>query len=84
MDKLWRSGPIAERISLTILITLSGRVYHLLGALNRSEMIQSEIDSSCLSVESSIASNFDRGFPNNWAEIVASICSGESKKKGKK
>ncbi len=84
MDKLWRSGPITKIISSTTLLTKSGRTYHLLGALNRSEMIQSEIDGSCLSVESSVASNFDRGFPNNWAEIVVKICSNCQNNKTKK
>ena len=66
-SKVWRSSPIAERLSPAVLITKTGSLYHLLGALDRQEMRDY---SQSLPVSDEIASKFQYGFPRNWMQLV--------------
>ena len=61
----WRSGPVSERLSSTLLMTRSGQLYHLMGTLNRDEM---EKESPELNLPT--MKKFKKGFPSEWQDLL--------------
>lgn len=61
----WRSGPISERLSSTLLMTRSGQLYHLMGPLSRDEMDKESPD-----LNQQMMKKFKRGFPSDWEDLL--------------
>ena len=61
----WRSGPVSERLSSTLLMTRSGQLYHLMGSLSYDEMAKEYPDLNQPTVK-----KFKRGFPSEWQALL--------------
>lgn len=61
----WRSGPVSERLSSTLLMTRSGQLYHLMGPLCRDE-----IEKEYPSLNQPTIKKFKRGFPSEWQDLL--------------
>ena len=61
----WRSGPVSERLSSTLLMTRSGQLYHLMGSLSRDE-----IEKECPGLNQPTIRKFKRGFPSGWQDLL--------------
>ena len=61
----WRSGPVSERLSSTLLMTRSGQLYHLMGPLCRDE-----IEKEYPGLNQPTIKKFKRGFPSEWQDLL--------------
>ena len=61
----WRSGPVSERLSSTLLMTRSGQLYHLMGPLSRDEMEKESPE-----LNQPTMKKFKRGFPSEWQDLL--------------
>lgn len=56
---------MAERLSATLLMTKSGRPYHLMGPLSLEEMAKESPE-----LKKKVLKKFKKGFPVEWAKIL--------------
>ena len=61
----WRSGPVTDRLSASLLVTKSGQLYHLMGHLNMEDAAK-----ELPQLSSQVLRKFRRGFPSQWKALL--------------
>ena len=61
----WRSGPVTDRLSASLLVTKSGQLYHLMGQFSVEDAAK---ESPQLSNQ--VLRKFRRGFPSQWRTLL--------------
>lgn len=68
--EVWQSGPVINRLSPSVVLTRSGSLYRLVGALSKKTLQKS---SKGLPLTKEIIRSFSYGFPRNWEKFVEDV-----------